>query len=125
MPGEGIGSPGAGITGGWELPDVGVGNQMQIFFFFFFFFETKHLFLSVRPLVPTLKTEFLVQRVREPFSSRAEPCTVAVERSIEEHKDQVVLAADPGSLTQGLEGGRVQMASLSCFQTYFFLSVFF
>lgn len=65
MPGEGIGSPGAGIIGGWELPDMGVGNQMQ--FFFFFFFETKHLFPSACPLVPTLKTEFLVQRVREPF----------------------------------------------------------
>lgn len=34
MPGEGIGSPGAGIVGGWELPDVGVGNQMQFFFLF-------------------------------------------------------------------------------------------
>lgn len=30
-----MGSPGAGIIGGWELPDMGVGNQMQVFFFSF------------------------------------------------------------------------------------------
>lgn len=59
-----MGSPGAGIIGGWELPDMGVGNQMQVFFFLF---GTKHLLPSVCSLVPTLKTEVLVQRVREPF----------------------------------------------------------
>ena len=28
---RGIESPGAGFTGGWELPDVGAGNPIQVF----------------------------------------------------------------------------------------------
>lgn len=76
MPGEGIGSPGAGIVGR-ELPDVGVGNQMQVFCFFFFF-KTKH-FISFRVLSgPTFKTEVLVQRVREPFLAERSGAVLAL-----------------------------------------------